>query len=220
MRDLQKSPTVEDLVWIIGHPHAPQGAQRCRQLDVPRLENVPEPEKHRPSAVPDPRRPIPPAVYITRAMLERHGYSEGCQRCNATTWPDLWHRWSRCRLPQTRGGRFAHCRTHVEAALTQWRVPVQSGAGELPKRPHLAEEVEPSTKRRQETSEGSEGHVLRLGGGGGGRELKVTKKWWWNFMKRKRRHRPQKVANDPRKEGRVSSTEDEGSRMHSTEANS
>ena len=73
VRDLQKSPTVEDLDRIIGHPHAPQGVQRYRRLDVPRPETVPEPEEHRTAQHPI---RVVPYLDITRVMLERHGYSE------------------------------------------------------------------------------------------------------------------------------------------------
>ena len=59
--DFLKSPTLED------------------------LETVPEPEEHRPAAIPDPSGRVPRAVYITRTMLERHGT---------------------CRLPQAYGGCF------------------------------------------------------------------------------------------------------------------
>ena len=106
--DLQKPPTVEDLDRIIGHPHAPQGVQRYRRLDVLRPETVPEPEEHLSAAAPDPSRPILRAVYITRAMLERHGYAEGYQTlpCDvdrlsapvvtlqiaADAWRLLWHK--------------------------------------------------------------------------------------------------------------------------------
>ena len=69
MRDLQKSPTVADLDRIIGHPHAPQGVQRYRRLDVPRPETVPEPEEHRPATAPDPSRPNPRAVYRLMAQV-------------------------------------------------------------------------------------------------------------------------------------------------------
>ena len=51
LRGLQKSPTLKDLERIIGYPHAPQGVQHYRQLDVLRPETVPEPEWHRPVAV-------------------------------------------------------------------------------------------------------------------------------------------------------------------------
>ena len=142
VRDLQKSPTAEDLVRIIGHPHAPQGVQRYRRLDVPRPETVPEPEEHRSAAAPDPSRPIPRAVYITRAMLERHGYSEGCQRCNAM------------RRGQTygTGGHTADCRRRMEAALAQdeeYQFEVEQA--NFRKDQYLAEEVERSTKRRRQT---------------------------------------------------------------------
>ena len=70
VRDLQKSPTVEDLDRIIGHPHAPQGVQRYRRLDVPRPETVPEPEEHRTAQHPI---RVVPYLDITRVMLERHG---------------------------------------------------------------------------------------------------------------------------------------------------
>ena len=154
VRDLQKSPTVEDLDRIIGHPHAPQGVQRYRRLDVPRPETVPEPEEHRPATAPDPSRPIPRAVYITRAMLERHGYSEGCQRCNAM------------RRGQTygTGGHSGDCRRRMEAALAQdeeYQFKVEQA--NFRKDQYLAEEVERSAKRRRETSEGSEGHVTGPG---------------------------------------------------------
>ena len=108
VRDLQKSPTVEDLDRIIRHPHAPQGVQRYRQLDVPRPE-IPEPQEHRSASAPDPSRPIPRAVYITRAMLERHGYSEGCQRCNAMRRGQIYGT----------GGHSGDCRRGMEAALAQ-----------------------------------------------------------------------------------------------------
>ena len=75
VRDLQKSPTSEDLDRNVGRPHAPHSVQRYRRFDVPRPETVPGREEHRPAAVPDPSRPMPRAVCITRAMQERHGYS-------------------------------------------------------------------------------------------------------------------------------------------------
>ena len=109
VRDLQKSPTVADLDRIIGHPHAPQGVQRYRRLDAPRRDAVPEPEEHRPATAPDPSRPIPRTVYITRAMLERHGYSEGCHRCNAM----------RCGQTYGTGGHSGDCRRRMEAAFAQ-----------------------------------------------------------------------------------------------------
>ena len=71
VRDFRKSPTMEDLDRIIGHPHAPQGVQRYRQLDVPRPKTVPEPEEYRFAAVLDPSRPVRRSVSITRDMLER-----------------------------------------------------------------------------------------------------------------------------------------------------
>ena len=49
------------------------------------LVSVPEPEEHRPAAIPDPSGCVPRAVYITRTMLGWHGT---------------------CRLPQAYGGCF------------------------------------------------------------------------------------------------------------------
>ena len=137
VRDLQKSPTVEDLDRIIGHQHAPQGVQRYRRLDVPRPETVPEPEEHRAATAPDPSRPIPRAVYITRAML---GQTYGT------------------------GGHSGDCRRRMEAALAQdeeYQFKVEQA--NFRNDQYLAEEVERSAKRRRESSEGSEGHVTGPG---------------------------------------------------------
>ena len=136
VRDLQKSPTVEDLDRIIAHPHTPQGVQRYRRLDVPRPETVPEPEEHRPATAPDPSCSIPRAVYITRAMVERHGYSEGRQRCNAMLRGQTYGT----------GGHSGDCRRRMEAVLAQDEECWSRRTFE--KDQYLAEEVERSAKRR------------------------------------------------------------------------
>ena len=154
VRDLQKSPTIEDLDRIIGHPRAPQGVSRYRRLDVLRLETVPEPREYRTAAVPDPSRPIPRAVCITRAMLEGHGYSVEFQRCN-----DM-RRGQTCYT----GGHLVDHRRHMETALTQdedYQSKVEQT--NVRQNQYLAEEVQRSLKRRRETSERSEGHDLGQG---------------------------------------------------------
>ena len=138
VRHFQKSPTVEDLDRIIGLPHAPQGVQRHRGLDVFRPETVPEPEEHRSATVPDPSRLVPRAVYITRAMLERHGYSDDATPCDVA-----------------RIMAQVVTRRRMQAALTQaeeYHFRVEQA--NFRKGQYLAEEVEQSTKRRREMSEG------------------------------------------------------------------
>ena len=167
VRDLPKPPTVEDLDRIIGHPHAP-----------------PEPEEHRPATAPDPSRPIPRAVYITRAMLERHGYSERCQRCNAM------------RRGQTygTGGHSADCRRRMEAALAQdeeYQFKVEHANFRKDQYVEKRVRAQKNTFLVQVIR-----NFLRA-------ELKVTKMWRWRLMKRKRHHLVEKVANDLRKEVRA-----------------
>ena len=62
------------------------------------------------------------------------------------------------------GGHSADCRRRMEAALTQneeYQFKVEQA--NFRKDQNLAEEVERSTKRRRETIEGLEGHVLGQG---------------------------------------------------------
>ena len=131
VRDLQKSPTVEDLDRIIGHPLHKVFNVTAR-LDVPRPE-TPEPEEHRESSV--------PRVYITRGVLEKHGDSEGCQRCNAM------RRGQTCGT----GGHSVAADAWTQDEEYQFKVEQAN----FRKDQYLAEEVERITKRRRETSEGS-----------------------------------------------------------------
>ena len=62
------------------------------------------------------------------------------------------------------GGHSADCRRRMESALTQdEECQFKVEQANFRKDQSLAEEVERSTKRRRETSEGSEGHVLGQG---------------------------------------------------------
>ena len=163
--------------------------------DVSRPETGPEPEEHRPAAVPDPSRPVPRAVYITRAMPERHGYSEGCQRCNAM------------RHGQTcgTGGHSADCHRRMVVVLAQdeeYQFKVEQA--NFRKDQYLTEETEQTgrdaEKRVSVWSDVFMGKLIRnlLEG-----ELKMIKKWGLGVVKQEKRHRAEKVAKDSRKEGRA-----------------
>ena len=103
--DLQRSPTVEDLDRITGHPlHKVFNVTAgWTYFD---LKTVPEPEEHRPAAVPDPSRPIPRAVYITRPCWKGMVIPKDANDATPCNVARLWHRWSLCSLPQTLGGCF------------------------------------------------------------------------------------------------------------------
>ena len=60
-----------------------------------------------PTSGPDPFRPVPRAVYITKAMLEKHGYTANCGKCRAIQWGQS----------QTTDGHTIDCRKRMVEML-------------------------------------------------------------------------------------------------------
>ena len=84
VREIPRTVQKSDLDSIVGQHHAPQGVQRMEKFEIPRACVAPPTEPAVPTSGPDPFRPVPRAVYITKAMLEKHGYTANCGKCRAT----------------------------------------------------------------------------------------------------------------------------------------
>ena len=83
VREIPRTVQKSDLDNIVGQPHAPQGVQRKEKFEVPRACVAPPTEPAVPTSGPDPFRPVLRAVYITKAVLEKHGYTANCGKCTA-----------------------------------------------------------------------------------------------------------------------------------------
>ena len=60
-----------------------------------------------PNSCPDPFTPVPRAVYVTKSMLEKHGFTVNCGKCKAI----------QRNLSQTTLGYTSDCRKHMEKLL-------------------------------------------------------------------------------------------------------
>ena len=107
VREIPPQVQKSDLDSIVGQPHAPQGVQRKEKFEIPRTCVAPPTEPAMPTSGPDPFRPVPRAVYITKAMLEKHGYAANCGKCRAI---------QRCQS-QTTIGHTTDCRKRMEELL-------------------------------------------------------------------------------------------------------
>ena len=107
VREIPRTVQKSGLDSIVGQPHAPQGVQRIEKFEVPRACVAPPTEPAVPTSGPDPLRPVPRAVYITKAMLEKHGYTANCGKCRAIQRGQS----------QTTVGHTTECRKRMEELL-------------------------------------------------------------------------------------------------------
>ena len=117
---LTRTVQMSDLDSIVGQLHAPQGVQRIEKFEVPRAYVAPPTEPAVPTSGPDPFRPAPRAVHITKAMLEKHGHTAYCAKCRAIQRGQS----------QTTIGHTIDCRNRMEELLgNDMDVPAPIGAG-------------------------------------------------------------------------------------------
>ena len=90
VREIPRTVQKSDLDSIVGQPRAPQGVQRKEKFEVPRACVAPPTEPAVPTSGPDPVRPVLRAVYITKAMLEKHGYTANCSNPEEPVANDSW----------------------------------------------------------------------------------------------------------------------------------
>ena len=120
VREIPRQVQKSDLDSIVGQPKATQGVQRKEKFEIPRTCVAPPTEPAMPTSGPDPFRPVPRAVYIMKAMLEKHGNAANCGKCRAI---------QRCQS-QTTIGHTTDCRKRMEELPGQRHgVPAPIGAG-------------------------------------------------------------------------------------------
>ena len=145
VREVPRAVTLDILDGIVGMPHAPQGVAKFEKLEVPRMNQVPEPPLEDPMA--DLPRPIPRNIYVTKEMLRRFGYTEDCPKCTML----------RRGLPHGPMNHSVECRKlMIERMKADPDYQERVEAAESRKNAYLAEELERENRKRKPDKENSE----------------------------------------------------------------